>query len=228
MDLAAQRTEARLRHDIDEKGAGAVILGGEAVAGDVDGLDLCLWRQRRTLEALYADDRWPARHVRQLLAQHRWIVRERVDLLSGERRPKRRRLIDGRLLPIPRDGHRVGNPLQRQRHRVAVVAGADADVRVDLHLEAGKLRLDRVAAQRQRLEQRHALIGRRHRRGACRLGCLVCPEDGDGRARQHAAGLIDDRDLQPAAARLRKDHARARQHDDGYGERFRGSHLHGC
>src|SRR6185369_15510217 len=50
--LPANRADARLRDDVDEERAGVVILGGEAVARDVNRLDLRLRRKRRAFEAV--------------------------------------------------------------------------------------------------------------------------------------------------------------------------------
>ena len=159
---AAQRADARLRDDVDEQPAGAVVLRGERVAGDVDRLDLRLRRQLAALEAVdaHAQRRRPAMSC-SCCAISVGIVRQRVDLLARERGAERAAAAIGRrFLLVAADGHRVLQPLDRQHdHLLVVVGGADAHVLEDAGLEAGKLRLDEIPPGRQR-DRRDALIRR--------------------------------------------------------------------
>ena len=213
LHLPAQRSDARLRDDVDEEGAGVVIFRREAVARDVDRFDLRLRRQRRSFEAVDADDRRASRHLLQLLAQHGGIVRQRLDLLARQRRSERRRAIDGDFLFVARDGDRVGDLLDGERERLAILARADADVGIDARLEAGELGFDGIAARRQALENSDSLGRRRDGGRRRRLRALVNAGNRDGGSGQHAASLIDDRHLQAPVARLALGHAGAGQHE---------------
>src|SRR6185436_14045037 len=51
----AQRTDARLRDDLDAQTAGQVVLCGELIARDAYGLDLCFRRKLLTFEAVDPD-----------------------------------------------------------------------------------------------------------------------------------------------------------------------------
>jgi hypothetical protein len=202
LHLTAQRTDAGLRDDVDEKRAGVVVFGSEAVAGDVDRFDLRFRRERGALEAVDADNRGAARHLGELLAQHVRVVRERVDLLACERGPECRRAVDGDLLPVARHVHRVRQLLDRQRNGFFIVAGAHAHVRGDARIEAGELGFDRVTARPESHEHRDALRARRRRLDEHRLRRVVLTGNRHRGARQHAARLIHDGDEQPRVAWL--------------------------
>jgi hypothetical protein len=63
---------ARLRDDVDEEPAGAVILGSERVAGDVNRLDLRLRGQSRALETVDAQHGVAAGNLLQLPRHLSW------------------------------------------------------------------------------------------------------------------------------------------------------------
>ena len=86
----AQRSDARLRDDLNRHPAGGVKLRRELIAGDADRSNHRLGRQRPALEAVDADDGAGPGHLLQLLLQHRRVVRQRVDLIARQRRPERR------------------------------------------------------------------------------------------------------------------------------------------
>ena len=130
------------------------------------------------------------------------IVGQRRDLLAREHGGERvaARIERGRLV-VAADRHVLGDFLDRQRDRPAVVAGPHAIV-ADMHrLEAGELRLDRVAAGRQIsivatpvADVVTGAIPAPARRG-------LLPGDRDLGVRNHTAGLIDDGDDEPGGFR---------------------------
>jgi hypothetical protein len=60
--------------------------------------------------------------------------------------------LNGHFLAVACDRDGVGDLLKGERDRLPVVAGPDADVGIDPRIEAGELRLDRVAPRRQLLK----------------------------------------------------------------------------
>ena len=111
----------------------------------------------------------------------------RVSALPNVRLP-----IGRPLLGVAADGDRILEVLQRQDDHVLVLTRADADVVQNPRLEPRELGLDGVAARLQSGDRRDTLVGGwrwRDRRGLRRV---LEPGHGDGRGRNHRAGLIDD------------------------------------
>ena len=150
--LSAQRTHPGLRDDVDEEAEGRVVLGGERVARDVDRLDLRLGRQLLPLERIDADRRVGAGEALELAGHLVRVFRECLHLLARQRRPERPRAVRGRGLLVAPHRHVLGEPGERQHHQVLVVAGLEADVAQQPHLEARELPLQRVTAGHQVLE----------------------------------------------------------------------------
>jgi hypothetical protein len=225
---AAQRPEARLRDDVDEQAARAVVLGRERVAGDVDRLDHGLRRQLPALEAVDADDA-AAGHLLELLRHLGRIVRERVHLIARQRRAERAVVAIGRrFLFVAADGHGILQTLNGQHDHLPVVAAADADVLEDAGIEAGELRGDQISSRGQG-DRRDALIGGLRRIPRHRLRRIVEAGDRDGGTRKNGARLIDYRHQQAAIARrrLREERRGARQEhqEDAAQQRRRTRHF---
>jgi hypothetical protein len=212
--LPADGSDAGLRDDVDEEGAGVVILRGEAVARDVDRLDLRLRWERRAFEAVHANHRTGAGQIVQLLPQNVGIIREGVDLLASQRGTERVLPIRGRFLFVASDRDLVRELQNGERQRLLVLADPDADVGIDLRVEPRKLRFDGVPPWAEVREGRNALLARDDRRDLCGFGRAVHPNDGHDRAGQHAAGLVDDRESQSAVAGCLRETGR----DDEQGE----------
>jgi hypothetical protein len=113
-------------------------------------------------------------------------------IFSRERRAERAAArIRRRSLRVLRDLHVSLDGLQLEDDRLFVLAASDAHVLQHARLEAGKLRLDLIAAGHQILRRRESLVRGLERRDRVRLGCGVGAGDRRWR-RQHAAGRIHD------------------------------------
>ena len=209
----ADRSDPGLRDDLDRHAARAVEFRRELIARDADRSDLRLRRQRAALEPVDPDDRARAGHLLQLLLQLHRIVRQRFDLFAGERRAERvaARIGGGLLLVLP-DGHRCFHLFDGEYGDLFVLAGADPHVFHDPRLEARELRLDRVAAGRQR-QRRDAGFRRERRIDGRRMRRLVSAGRRHLRADDHAAAGVDDGDAEEGGRRRLSERARRRQRE---------------
>ncbi len=197
-----------------------MILRGEAVARDVDRLDLRLRWERRAFEAVHANHRTGAGQIVQLLPQDVGIIREGVDLLASQRGTERVLPVRSRFLFVASDRDLVRELQNGERQRLLVVTDPDADVGIDLRVEPRELRFDGVPPWAEVRERGNALLTRDDRCDLCGFGRVVHPRDGHDGAGQHAAGLIDDRESQSAVARRlreagRGDEQRGKQGEQG-------------
>jgi hypothetical protein len=213
-----ERPDPRLRDDVDEQPAGAVVFRGELVAGDPDHFDLRLRRQLLTLEAVDAHHGTESRHILELAFEFVGILRQRLDLLARENRAERQAAIGRSFLPIAAHRNGVFHFLERHNQDVLVVARANPDVAQQADVETGKFTLDRVPAGLQPIERRQPLFRCFGGRDRHTLGGALGPDDRYGGALQHASRRIDHGHEQPAIARrrLRVDARSARdEHDRG-------------
>jgi hypothetical protein len=108
---AAQRPDARLRDDVDERAARIGRFRGELIARDVDRLDLRLRRHLLPLEAVDAQHGVGAGQFGKLPLQFGRVVRQRTNLLVGQREAELRGApIGGRFLRVAPDHHLVLEP----------------------------------------------------------------------------------------------------------------------
>jgi hypothetical protein len=186
-----------------------VKLRRELIARNADGSDLRLRGQRASFEAVDADDRARSRHVVQLLLKDRGIVRERLDLLAGQRRAERRPArIGGRHLFVLTHRNRRLELRDLQHRDLLVVASTDADVRKDPRLESGKFSRDAVSARLEIGNRRDADVGRAHGGNGGPLVGVVDASDGDRRARNDRAARIDDGHAQRSRRRRLRERGR--------------------
>ena len=201
---SANRPDARLCDDVDERGSRLLGLGGELIARHVDGFDLRLRRELLPFEAVDSNDGVRAGNVGDLLRHFRRVVRQRLDLfLRGRQSECLARAIGASRLRVPRDGERFRQVLDLQHHDVLVVAGPDPDVGKGSGFKPWELSTDAVAPRREAFERHHPLgrgLGGRDDR---RLGGVLEAGDRDRCLRDDGRTRVDDRDDQVSARRRR-------------------------
>ncbi len=202
IQAAAHRPEARLRDDVDEDQAAAVVFRREHVAREADRSDLRLGRQAAAAEPVHADRGAGARHLLQHLFHLVGIVGQRVDLILREDRVEPIVVGIGRhRRRIAADRYALVDLLNREPHLAPVLAGANAHVRQDARLEPGKARLDRVPPGDEVCGDRDTLAVGRQALVRDRPRGLVGAADVHERTRNHGAARILYDDTQGAALR---------------------------
>ena len=77
-----------MRDDLDRDAARIVVLGGKLIARNANRPNLCFGRQGAPFEPVDTNDRAGAGHILQLLLQRRRVIRQRLNLIPGERGSK--------------------------------------------------------------------------------------------------------------------------------------------
>ena len=194
---AANRADAGLRDDVDERRPRLLGLGGKLIPRDVDRLDLRLGRQLLALKAVDADDRARTRDVVQLARHFIRVVRERLDLLLVHGQAERPAGSIGPLIGGA-DRDRFREAFDHEDDHVLVVAAVDAEIAEQAHLEPRELGAHAVAPHDEVLEADGPFVRGLRGRNGRRLRGRLQGVQGDGDVRDHGSGLIGHRDQQLA------------------------------